>query len=65
MIKLKTKRSASKRFKVTKNGKVLRKKAYNRHLKTTKSAKKKRHLRKTALVSPVEARNIKEMLPYA
>ncbi len=65
MTKLKTKRSASKRFKVTKNGKVLRKKAYNRHLKTTKSAKKKRHLRKTSLVASVEAKNVKVMLPYA
>ncbi|HOQ33192.1 MAG TPA: 50S ribosomal protein L35 [Candidatus Hydrogenedens sp.] len=65
MVKLKTNRSASKRFKVTKNGKVLRKKAYNRHLKTTKSAKKKRHLRKTTLVSSVEAKNVKAMLPYA
>lgn len=65
MEKLKTHKSASKRFKVTKNGKVLRKKAYNRHLKTTKSAKKKRHLRKTTLVASVEARKVKEMLPYA
>ncbi|HOK09932.1 MAG TPA: 50S ribosomal protein L35 [Candidatus Hydrogenedens sp.] len=64
-MKVKTKRSAYKRFKVTKDGKVLRHKAYNRHLKTTKSAKKKRHLRKPSLVSSVEAKQVKLMLPYA
>lgn len=64
MMKLKTKKSAAKRFRITKNGKVVRTKAYNRHLKTTKSAKKKRHLRKPSLVSSVEAKKIKLMLPY-
>ncbi len=65
MPKVKTNKSASKRFNITKNGKLLRKKAYNRHLKTTKSAKKKRHLRRTDVVAPVEAKRIKKLLPYA
>ncbi|HOV33976.1 MAG TPA: 50S ribosomal protein L35 [Candidatus Hydrogenedens sp.] len=64
-MKAKTSRSAYKRFKVTKNGKVLRRKAYNRHLKTTKPAKKKRHLRKAALVSSTEVKRIKLLLPYS
>lgn len=64
-MKIKTNRSAYKRFKVTKNGKVLRRKAYNRHLKTTKSAKKKRFFRRPATVSPVEAKQVKLLLPYA
>ncbi len=64
-MKAKTSRSAYKRFKVTKNGKILRSKAYNRHLKTTKPAKKKRHLRKPALVSATEVKRIKLLLPYS
>ncbi|MCX8065861.1 MAG: 50S ribosomal protein L35 [Candidatus Hydrogenedentes bacterium] len=64
-MKAKTNRSAYKRFKVTKSGKILRAKAYNRHLKTTKSAKRKRNLRKPTLVSPTEAKQIKALLPYA
>ncbi len=63
-MKLKTNKSAGKRFKVTKTGKILRRKAYNRHLKTTKSAKRKRNLRKPDLVSPTEVKKIKALLPY-
>ena len=48
MPKMKTNRSAAKRFKVTGTGKLKRNKAYKRHILTKKSAKTKRNLRKTA-----------------
>ncbi len=64
-MKTKTNKSAAKRFKITKTGKILRRKAYNRHLKTTKSSKRKRNLRKPDLVSPTEAKQVKALLPYS
>ena len=64
MPKMKTKRGAAKRFKVTGSGKVKRSRAYRRHLLTSKSRKQKRHLRKEAMVSPANERAIKRLLPY-
>ena len=64
MPKMKTKRGAAKRFKVTGSGKVKRSRAYRRHMLTTKSRKRKRHLRKAGLVSPANERAIKSLLPY-
>ncbi len=61
MPKLKTKRSAVKRFKVTKGGKskkVLRRKAFHSHILTKKNAKRKRRLRKVALVSSADVDRI-------
>jgi large subunit ribosomal protein L35 len=45
MPKVKTKRAAAKRFKVTGTGKLKRMKAYKSHILTKKSAKRKRNLR--------------------
>jgi len=64
MPKLKTKKAAAKRFKRTKNGKIIRRKAFSNHLKTSKSAKRRRNLRKGTLLSPADAANVKHMLPY-
>jgi large subunit ribosomal protein L35 len=50
MPKQKTNRSACKRFKVTKNRKVRRNKAFRRHLLAGRTSKRKRHLRKPGLV---------------
>ena len=47
MPKMKTNRSAAKRFKVTGSGKLKRNKAYKRHILTKKSPKTKRNLRKS------------------
>jgi len=46
MPKLKTHKGAKKRFKITKNKKVIYSKAYRGHILTKKSAKRKRDLRK-------------------
>ncbi|QER41371.1 50S ribosomal protein L35 [Thermodesulfobacterium sp. TA1] len=44
-VKMKTNRSAAKRFKVTANGKIMHKKAGKSHLLRKKSRKTKRHLK--------------------
>ncbi|MBI4639309.1 MAG: 50S ribosomal protein L35 [Candidatus Tectomicrobia bacterium] len=64
MPKIKTKRSAAKRFKKTGTGKFLRAKAFSGHLFTKKTKKRKRNLRKSAVVSRSDERRIKELLPY-
>lgn len=65
MPKLKTSRSASKRFKKTKNGKLKRNMAFARHLMTGKSAKRKRKLRKAVILGHEDAKRIQRMLPYS
>jgi large subunit ribosomal protein L35 len=62
MPKLKTKKSAAKRIKVTASGKLKRYKAFHSHILTKKSPKRKRNLRKSTLVSPVDAKNIKKLI---
>lgn len=64
MPKMKTNRGAAKRFKVTGSGKVKRRKAYLRHILTTKTQKQKRHLRKAAIVDGTNARAIRRLIPY-
>jgi len=64
MPKMKTKRGAAKRFKVTGSGRVKRARGYRRHILTTKSRKKKRHSRKAGMVSPANEKAIKSLLPY-
>lgn len=64
MPKLKTKRAAAKRFKVTGTGKLKRGKAYKRHILTKKSAKTKRNLRKATLVDESNVKTMKKVLPY-
>ena len=62
MPKLKTNRSAKKRFRKTGTGKILRSKAYKSHILTKKSPKRKRKLRKSALVSPANKTRVRRML---
>ena len=64
MPKLKTRRGAAKRFKVTAKGKVKRHHGYLRHILTNKTSKQKRRLRKGALVSKANEKAIKRLLPY-
>ncbi|MDE6916185.1 MAG: 50S ribosomal protein L35 [Lachnospiraceae bacterium] len=64
MPKMKTSRSAAKRFKVTGTGKLKRAKAYRSHLLTKKSAKTKRNLRKAAITDATNVKNMKKILPY-
>lgn len=64
MPKLKTHRGAAKRFSVTGRGKIKRKKAFARHILTTKDSKKKRQLRRAAYVDKTNAAAIKKLIPY-
>ena len=64
MPKIKTRRGAAKRFKVTGTGKVRRKHAYLRHILSTKPRKQKRRLRQPTLVAATDVKAIKRMIPY-
>jgi len=56
--KQKTRKSLAKRFRITKTGKVLRRKAFKGHLNTKKSAKRKRRLGRTVQVKGKYAKKI-------
>ena len=64
MPKQKTSRGAAKRFKLTATGKLRRRKAYLRHILTTKTPKQKRNLRHSTIVDPANAKAIRRLLPY-
>lgn len=64
MMKMKTNRSAAKRFTVTGTGKIKRNKAFARHLLSCKSTKRKRQYRKSGLVDSANLAGIRQMLPY-
>lgn len=64
MPKMKTHKGAQKRFKKTGSGKLRRHHAYTSHLLESKSQKRKRHLRKGALVSKGDQKRIEQMLTY-
>jgi large subunit ribosomal protein L35 len=62
MPKVKTRSGAKKRFRLTASGKIKREKAFGSHILTKKSAKRKRSLRKSDLVSSTEVNRVKRML---
>lgn len=62
MPKMKTNRSAKKSFRVTGTGKFKRHKAFRRHILTSKSSKRKRHLRRSTLVDKTDAHRVKRLL---
>ena len=61
-LKLKTKRAAAKRFKLTATGKIKRHKAFKRHILTKKAPGRKRALGKVVLVSDADFEQVKRML---
>jgi large subunit ribosomal protein L35 len=64
MPKQKTKRGAAKRFRLSARGKIKRSRAYKRHILTSKSTKRKRHLDVDTQVSASDTRRVRAMLPY-
>ena len=62
MPKLKTSRSAKKRFRKTGTGKIRRYQAFTNHILTKKTSNRKRALRKGALVHPADEKRIKRLL---
>ncbi len=65
MPKMKTKKSAAKRFKVRAGGSVKRSQAFKRHILTKKTTKNKRQLRGVAAVHASNMGSVRAMMPYA
>ena len=65
MPKMKTKRSAAKRFSVTGTGKFRRRKQNLRHILTKKDAKRKMRLGQVTLVDKTNEAAVRRMMPYA
>lgn len=63
-LKLKTHKGAAKRFKLTAGGKIIRRRAFARHILTSKPSKRKRKLGQATAVSAADAQKIRAMLPY-
>lgn len=64
MPKMKTNRSAAKRFKRTASGKLKHKRAFLRHILTSKTSKRKRQLRKAGYVGGADQKRLETLLPY-
>lgn len=64
MPKIKTNKSAKKRFKITGSGKIKRNKAGFSHILTKKSSKRKRDARSGDMVAAADEKRVKRMLPY-
>ncbi len=64
MPKMKTNRSAAKRFRITGSGHVRRSKAGLNHMMQEKSKKRLRRLRKNDIVNAALEKRVKALLPY-
>ena len=64
MPKMKTKRAAKKRVKVTGSGKLKRHRGWKRHKLEAKEPKRRRRLRKAGLISAADAPQFKVLVPY-
>ncbi len=64
MPKVKSKRAAAKRFKVSGSCMLKRMKAYKSHILTKKSAKRKRNLRQAAMTDATNVKTMKKIMPY-
>jgi len=63
--KLKTRRIAKKRFKITATGKILRMKGLRSHLRRKKPARTKRQFDQMLPLAPCDRRRIRRLLPHA
>lgn len=64
MPKMKTHRGAAKRFKLTATGKIKRNHAFKSHILTKKTAKRKRNLRRGAIMHAADAQRLIKLIPY-
>ena len=64
-MKQKSKKAASKRFKITKRGKILRGRQMAGHLKANKSKSAKTRYKTSAQISKADKRNIERLMPYS
>lgn len=65
MPKMKTKKSAAKRFVVRAGGSIKRGQAFKRHILTKKTTKNKRHLRGSTEVNKSDVKSVRAMMPFA
>ena len=65
MPKIKTKKAAAKRFKITGTGKFKHPRANKQHILGKKSPKRKMVLRKSGIVDKTNEAAVRKMLPYA
>ena len=64
MPKMKTHRGAAKRFSMTGTGKIKRSKANTSHILTPKTTKRKRNLRKSAILDHTNEKAMRKLIPY-
>jgi large subunit ribosomal protein L35 len=64
MPKMKTKKSAAKRFKVSASGRVKFKRSKMRHNLELKSHATKKKLGKSGMLSAADAKTVRKMMPY-
>jgi large subunit ribosomal protein L35 len=64
MPKMKTKRAASKRFKVSGSGRIVRSQANKRHILTKKTSARKRRLTGTTLMKKCDEQIVARLIPY-
>jgi len=62
---MKTRRGAAKRFKITKSGRIKRRRAYRAHILEHKPPKRKRQARRAQTMDASNAQAVRRMLPYA
>ncbi len=62
MPKMKTHKGTAKRVRITKTGKLLRRRAFGNHLLTKKSKSRKRVIKTEALITGKIAKNIKRAI---
>lgn len=63
-VKMKTNKGAAKRFRMTKSGKISRRKAGAGHILTKKPRKRKRSLRQEASVTSSGRKVLRKLIPY-
>ena len=64
MPKMKTHKGAARRFRKTAKGKFKMTHPFVDHIKTKKSAKRKRKLRQGGLLSPSDTKRLRKLMPY-
>ena len=62
MPKIKTRKGAAKRFKLTSSGRIKRNKANHRHMLIRRSNKAKRNMRRPGVLSPPDLKIVKALL---
>ena len=62
MPKVKTRKGAAKRFRITSSGRIKRNKANHRHMLIRRSNKAKRNMRRSGVLSPADLKIVKALL---